>query len=195
MLLPIAMGLVMFAPVWLSGIGSFNAEHAMSLLSVKSLVVLVVTIIVSCLVALGEELGWRGLLVPEMSKFMTFTRVGLIRGAIWALWHYPVILFGPYHGAGPAWFSLLIFTPEAIALGFVLAWLRQRSGSLWVAVFFHGFWNYFIQGFYPGLTVQNSATALILGEFGWAALFITVPLALIFWHYRGSLSCAGRAGA
>ncbi|ACL16033.1 hypothetical protein Mpal_0664 [Methanosphaerula palustris E1-9c] len=52
-----------------------------------------------------------------MSKFMIFTRVGLISGAIFALWHYP----------------------------------------------------------------------LILREFGWAALAVTVPLARICWHYRGSL--------
>jgi membrane protease YdiL (CAAX protease family) len=194
-LLPVALGFVMFAPVWLTGLGQFNGENAVQIFSVSYLPVCAVSIIISCFTALGEELGWRGLLVPEMSKCMTFTCVCLISGAIWAFWHYPLILFGPYHGAGPAWVSLLIFTPEVIAMGIVLAWLRQKSGSLLVTVFFHGFWNYFILAFYPALTTGNSATTLVLGEFGWAALVITIPLALIFWHFRGSLPGAEKTGA
>jgi hypothetical protein len=34
----------------------------------------------------GEELGWRGFLVPELVKIMGFTNVALISGAHWALW-------------------------------------------------------------------------------------------------------------
>ena len=34
---------------------------------------------------LGEELGWRGLLVPELSKITGFLQLSLISGVIWAV--------------------------------------------------------------------------------------------------------------
>jgi membrane protease YdiL (CAAX protease family) len=69
----------------------------------------------------------------------------LISGVIWTTWHFPLIFFGPYHGAGPVWFSLITFVPSLMGAAFILAWLRLRSGSIWPSVLFHGIWNYFIQ--------------------------------------------------
>ena len=40
--------------------------------------------------ALGEEIGWRGFLVPELSKVVGFPGIGLISGLMWAAYHYPV---------------------------------------------------------------------------------------------------------
>jgi membrane protease YdiL (CAAX protease family) len=46
--------------------------------------------------ATGEEIGWRGLLVPALAQRLAFTGVALISGLIWAVWDYPLILFGTY---------------------------------------------------------------------------------------------------
>jgi len=181
--LPILLGLVMFGYVWLT-MGSFNAENAANMLSLSFLPAFLSALVFNLFAAFGEELGWRGLLVPEMSKFMSFTKLGLLSAAIWTVWHFPLILFGTYHGTGPLWFSLLVFTPQVIAMGFFLAWLRLKSGSVWVAVFFHGVWNYFIQQIYPALTVQTEATEVITGEFGWFSPLMGIAIALICWHYR-----------
>ena len=40
--------------------------------------------------ATGEEIGWRGFLVPELAKVLPFTGVALVSGLIWASWHYPI---------------------------------------------------------------------------------------------------------
>lgn len=40
--------------------------------------------------AAGEEIGWRGFLVPELAKGLPFTAVALVSGIIWAAWHYPI---------------------------------------------------------------------------------------------------------
>jgi membrane protease YdiL (CAAX protease family) len=40
--------------------------------------------------ATGEEIGWRGFLVPELAKALPFTGVALVSGLIWAASHYPI---------------------------------------------------------------------------------------------------------
>ncbi len=185
--LPVLVGLVAFGSMWLTGIGPFNLASAEKMLSLSFLPAFLASIGFNLFAALGEELGWRGLLVPELSKFMGFTQLALLSSAIWAAWHLPLIIFGQYHGIGPLWFSLLVFIPQVMAAGVVLAWLRLKSGSVWVAVLFHGFWNYFIQQVYPALTVQTPASEMITGEFGWLGALLWVGVALVLWHYRGML--------
>ena len=190
--LPIAVGLLMFGAVWATGIGAFDTGSAATVFSLAFVPAFLVAILLNLFAAAGEEIGWRGLLVPEMAKFMGFTKLALLSGAIWTAWHFPMILFSTYHGAGPLWFSIAVFIPSVMGAGLVLAWLTLKSGSVVPAILFHGFWNYFIQQFYPALTVQTAGTEMILGEFGWASPAIYVVLALVFWHYRGLLPVAGR---
>jgi membrane protease YdiL (CAAX protease family) len=42
--------------------------------------------LVALLTALGEEIGWRGLLLPELARRMSWHGAALVSGAIWALW-------------------------------------------------------------------------------------------------------------
>jgi membrane protease YdiL (CAAX protease family) len=147
--LPILVGLLTFGSVWMTGIGPFNLEGAATVFGIGFVPVFLATIVFSLFTAAGEEIGWRGLLVPEMAKFMGFTKLALLSSAIWAAWHLPPIVFSTYHGEGPLWYSLAVFVPSVMGGGIVLAWLRLRSGSVITAVLFHGFWNYFIQQFYP----------------------------------------------
>src|SRR5690606_10039592 len=53
----------------------------------------IAAITVNAFVAFGEELGWRGFLVPALRPLGTWPAL-LISGAIWGLWHAPVILLG-----------------------------------------------------------------------------------------------------
>jgi len=189
--LPILVGLLTFGSVWMTGIGPFNLEGAATVFSIGFVPVFLATIVFSLFTAAGEGIGWRGLLVPEMAKFMGFTKLALLSSAIWAAWHLPPIVFSTYHGEGPLWYSLAVFVPAVMGAGIILAWLRLRSGSIITAVLFHGFWNYFIQQFYPLLTVQTPESGMITGEFGWAAAVVYILLALICWHLRGAVESGG----
>src|ERR1051325_7008488 len=117
----------MFGSAWIFGIAPLNAAGLDKIFSAHG-IPFVMSILIACFFALGEEIGWRGFLVPELSRFMNFTQVGLISGVIWTLWHFPLILFGNYHGAGPLWYSLAMFTLLVMATSFVQAWLRLASG-------------------------------------------------------------------
>ncbi|MDO8873247.1 MAG: type II CAAX endopeptidase family protein [Methanoregula sp.] len=187
LLLPIAAGLFMFGTAWLSGIAPFNPDKTATIFSVTFIPAFLYAIVFNCFAAAGEEFGWRGFLVPELARCMGFTELALISGAIWTVWHFPMMFFGGYHGAGPIWYSLAVFIPSVMGAGLILAWLRLASGSVWVAVLFHGFWNYFIQQFYPALTATTDAGQTMLGEFGWFVAVFYVALALVFWYFRDRL--------
>src|SRR5262249_58446417 len=66
------------------------------------LVVATIGVIQNCATTLGEEIGWRGFLVPELAKRYSFTATSVLSGVIWALWHVPIIVFSGYN-AGTGW--------------------------------------------------------------------------------------------
>ncbi len=110
---------------------------------------------------LGEEIGRRGLLAPELAKLYSFTTTSVISGVVWAIWHYPVLLVGDYNNSGdPFWFGLICFTVLVIGISFALIWLRLKSGSLWTAVLLHTSHNIFIQAIIYANDGRNRPYAL-----------------------------------
>jgi membrane protease YdiL (CAAX protease family) len=81
---------------------------------------------------LGEELGWSGYALPRLAQRFGWRRASLLLGAIWGLWHLPTSLLP---GGELAGFPL--FVAGVAASSVVVGWLRQRTGSTWVAVLFH----------------------------------------------------------
>lgn len=135
---------------------------------------------------LGEELGWRGFLVPELSKWMRFTGVALVSGLLWAVWHWPMIFMGIYGNEGtPLYFQLLAFTLFITANGFILAYLRLKSNSVWTAVIFHMSSNVFMQKFFTPMTAGTARSAWYVDEFGAVPALVTLLVAAYFWR-RGS---------
>jgi membrane protease YdiL (CAAX protease family) len=59
---------------------------------------------------LTRAVGWRGFLVPELSRAMSFTQLSIVSGIVWATWHYPILLFADYNSGTPAWYGLTCFT-------------------------------------------------------------------------------------
>lgn len=201
-LLPLGYGLVTYLVVWLTGLGGFSPQQLAETVGAQigyqsqspELFTLIYVLIAatglmipSSLSALGEEIGWRGLLVPELSKKMTFTWTALLSGVIWTVWHLPMILFADYNSGTPAWFAVVCFALMVIAISFIFAWLRLKSGSLWVAVLLHASHNVFIQNVFTPLTSNTGLTPYIIDEFGIALVITLGLLAFYFWRRRGEL--------
>jgi membrane protease YdiL (CAAX protease family) len=93
------------------------------------------------LLALGEEIGWRGFLLPKMAELWSVRAAVIVSGAVWAAWHFPLMLAGVYQAGTPVWYQLPLFTVELIAMTAILAYLRLKSNSVWPAVFFHASHN------------------------------------------------------
>lgn len=181
--LPIVYAAVAYSLVWLVGWGRINKDF-----SIETVEFLTIGILFSCLFALGEEIGWRGYLVPQLSKVTGFKSVCLISGGIWAVWHYPLILFSDYHGGTPVLFGLLCFTIMIIGTSFAYAWLRLISGSVWTAMFFHAMHNHFVQDYFDPLTADTGITPYIIGEFGAALAVVGIVVAFVFWKLRHRLN-------
>jgi uncharacterized protein len=136
----------------------------------------------------GEEIGWRGFLLPRLVGQAGFTWGCVLSGCIWAVWHYPVLLFADYNaGTSPA-YALACFTLMVIAAAFIWGWLRLKSGSLWTSAILHASHNVFIQVIFDGMTKPAGRTLYITTEFG-AGLVVTMWIvALYFWTRRAEVS-------
>lgn len=175
--LPLAYALCAYAAVWLFDFGRVD----LSRFHASPLRFLTVGIVMSLASALGEELGWRGFLVPKLAERLTFARTAAVSGVIWATWHMPLIIFADYNGGTPALYSIACFAVMVVGISFPLAWLRLKSGSVWPAALLHASHNLFIQGFFDTVTVDNGITKYLLSEFG-AVLAITAAITgFLFW--------------
>lgn len=178
--IPFIYWLVIYSLIWVFGWGEF--------LGLSDLIGLLTTalpgIIISIFLALGEEIGWRGVLVPNLSKFTTFTLTALISGAIWALWHYPLIVTRLYAANTNILFQLVCFTVGVIGVATMLAWFRLRSGSVWPAVLFHAVHNTLIDSVFPKATSDTVITPYIGTEFGIGLALAGIILFFIFWTRR-----------
>ncbi|MBV9883283.1 MAG: CPBP family intramembrane metalloprotease [Sphingomonadaceae bacterium] len=193
--LPILYAAAVYLLVWASGLGGFDprgwggASPAAGLLQLAT-----VGVLLSLVTATGEEIGWRGLLVPELAKLTGFWGVVLISGTIWACWHLPLILFGGYNSGTPLWFAIPCFFVMVVELGAMAAWLRLSSGSLWPAALFHATHNLFVQGVFDAATVDRGTTRWLTGEFG-IGLVLTGAVACLWVAGRVRRGrCAGEAG-
>jgi membrane protease YdiL (CAAX protease family) len=137
--------------------------------------------------ALGEEIGWRGFLLPRLVQQFGFTLGCLVSGCIWAVWHYPGLLFADYNAGTPPAFALTCFTLMVIADAYILGWLRLKSGSLWPAAILHASHNLFIQAIFDRSTAPVGKALYVTTEFG-AGLVLTIgAFAVYFWTRRNEL--------
>jgi uncharacterized protein len=192
-LIPLAYALPVYLVAWLTPLGGFLPADFLKGIAAQfgwskfpqpvALILFVLFTATLGLVAktsraLGEEIGWRGFLVPELSKVVGFTGVSLISGLMWAVYHFPALIFGDYNKGAPAWYSVICFTLMVVADSFILAWLTLRSKSLWPAAIFHGSHNLFIQSILTPLTRDTGRTNYFIDEFG-IGLVITIGIAAL----------------
>ncbi len=197
-LLPLGIALTAYLIVWLAGFGDFynaeflaqkKADYNLADWSDLSILLFHVALVgsmgffVSLPSILGEEIAWRGLLVTELSRLMSFTGVALISGLAWSVFHWPLIFKGLYGAeATPLYFQLFFFTLFITSTGVIMTYLRMKSGSLWTAVVYHASSNVFIQKVLTPITVENSDSAWYIDEFGAILALVACVAAIYYWR-------------
>ncbi len=88
---------------------------------------------------LGEELGWRGLMLRELAG-RGFWKSAAIIGVIWGIWHAPLILQGHNYPEHPV-IGVALMTLWCVALSPLFSWVTLRSRSVIAAAIMHGTLN------------------------------------------------------
>jgi membrane protease YdiL (CAAX protease family) len=85
---------------------------------------------------LGEEIGWRGFLLPVLLRRNGALAASFVLAVVWALWHLPVDLYAGFLVKGPgAFVARLVWT---LPMTILFTWIfLNAKGSLLVAVFLH----------------------------------------------------------
>jgi membrane protease YdiL (CAAX protease family) len=208
-LIPLAYATIAYGCVWIFHLGGFyNREFVANVgqsfglgplsgwaaMTLYFLFAATTGMIRSCASALGEEIGWRGFLVPQLAKSHSFTVTALVTGVIWSLWHYPILIFADYNSGTPVWYGLTCFTAMVVSISFVFAWMRLKSSSLWTGVLLHASHNLFVQGFFDPITTDTGRTKYIIGEFGAALPLVCIAFGFYFWTRRGELPATQSSG-
>jgi membrane protease YdiL (CAAX protease family) len=137
------------------------------------IIVLAVMAVVTILLALGEELGWRGYLLPLLQTRFDAAVASLVLGGCWFVWHLPLwVVNGANNG-----FPLALWGVSIVATAFIYTWLFNNTGGSVLAVtVFHGLLNVSngLIALQPGVTGEPLSAYVIFGTNVLFALIIVL---------------------
>ena len=189
--LPLLYALPVYAIVWGLDLGGFDPsrwqlEPGMSPLG-GLLLIGSMGALMGLISATGEEIGWRGLLVPELAKLTSLRNTALISGLVWAIWHMPLMIGANYRSEDtPLLYSLACFATMIVGLSFIMTWITVKSRSLWPAALLHATHNLFVQGVFDSATVKGTTTSWWTGEFGIGLALAMAIAAALLWRLNPS---------
>ncbi|TJY38070.1 CPBP family intramembrane glutamic endopeptidase [Pontimicrobium aquaticum] len=136
-------------------------------------------IIVIIVIALGEEYGWRGFLLPRlMNKFNPFYS-NVILGLIWGIWHFPAYLIGT---GVPLNMNFMVFLIWVILASLFIGWVYYYTKSVLTSILIHisanAAFNYLL--ILPEFTGSMNA-------FWFFILYLFVIIFAIFYNKRKDL--------
>ncbi|MBG9736777.1 type II CAAX endopeptidase family protein [Paenibacillus alvei] len=112
--------------------------------------------------SLGEEIGWRGYLLPLLVDSLGERKALVISGLIHGLWHIPIIMLSPiYHHDQNPMLACLFIIMSCVFLGPVIGFIRLRTSSVWTSSAFHSAHNV-TWAVLRGITVPTSSLALYI---------------------------------
>lgn len=136
----------LYDPDMIKNLGSLYDSDMMGSFGIDAKYVLLVPIssiingtIVS-FAAFGEEGGWRGYMMPKLTKLLGIKKAVLIGGIIWGLWHAPLTCVGHNFGTdypGFPYLGILLMCIFCTLEGILLTFVTVKSGSIWPAAIMH----------------------------------------------------------
>ena len=142
---------------------------------------LLVGLVVWSVVFIGEEIGWRGFMLPRVQELTDRRRAAVITGFAHGCFHLPLILIAStYDSEGVRWIAAPAAVLVITAGGVFYAWLRDRSGSIWPVAIAHNTVNtVFDLGATVVVASSPASLAYVAGETGFATMGACVALAVV----------------
>jgi membrane protease YdiL (CAAX protease family) len=107
-----------------------------TLVLIQTIQALLLGPLINVIFTMGEELGWRGFLLPQLLPLGQWKAL-LISGVIWGVWHAPAIAQGHNYPDHPI-LGILLMTVFCVLLGIIIGWMYLKARSPWVAALAHG---------------------------------------------------------
>ncbi len=92
-------------------------------------------------IALGEDIGWQGYLLPLWCKKMSVQCAVILNGALWGLAHAPLIYYGMNYGTdywGAPYTGMLLMVFVTIVLGIWMSFVTLKTKNCMYAAIIHG---------------------------------------------------------
>lgn len=184
---PVGVGLTAYGAAWLMGLATFAPPTSVGGEGAGAFGLLLLTVLTAGLLpglvfSAGEEIGWRGYMLTRLIDGRIPYPI-LASGLIWGLWHTPLIVSGQYAAGSNPVLSALLFLVAITSAGYLFAWARLATGSVWPAVVMHAAWNAVIQGAFDRSTTGANAL-LWTGESGILVAATLVVLAIVSTRIR-----------
>ena len=98
--------------------------------------------LINTFVSLGEEVGWRGAMLPRLKERFGRRKGWLLGGVVWGVWHWPVMILAGYEYGLNYWgapvLGPLVFCLFTTALGLLLDLAYEKTLCIWVPSLGHG---------------------------------------------------------
>jgi membrane protease YdiL (CAAX protease family) len=197
-LAPFLVMLCTYGIVWSTGIGRLDQSALDGVIAMdgpasilRTIFNILLGLVMSTGIALAEEIGWRGYLLPHLLP-LGRTRALLLSGLLQGIWHLPILLLTPfYHEGGDRLVVVALFLLTLTAAGVFYGYLRLISKSVWPAALAHGSFNMWWATFTAITVAVGSADVLEYwaGESGVITLVETALVAgWLIYHMRRQAS-------
>ncbi|WP_276353361.1 type II CAAX prenyl endopeptidase Rce1 family protein [Cohnella caldifontis] len=184
LLVPIAPLALSYLAAWGFGLSEWRVpDKLLGFEWTAAPIVLIVVYIKSVLFeSLGEELGWRGYMLPRLMK-MGERRATLLNGLVHGVWHAPIILnTSEYHAGENVWVLFPLMLLSTMFLAPVIGRLRLKTGSVWTASMMHTTHN-LVWAVLAELWVNRSdAASWISGDMSLVVTLFYMGLTLWMWR-------------
>ena len=132
---------------------------------------------INMLVALGEEVGWRGVMYQYVKDKLGITKGRIVSGAIWGCWHFPIMILAGYEYGkeyiGAPVLGPIVFCLSTIAMGIIFDYVYEKTETIWMPSLMHGAVNAFT--IFAYMVKPEYSNLLILGPM-YIGIISMVPL-------------------